>query len=59
MRRSPARSALSLCLSLACLALVWHVVTLAAWLTSRVTLAATYLADVGDLTDLAERPGVR
>ena len=53
------RSALSLCLSLACLALVWHVVTLAAWLTSRVTLAATYLADVGDLTDLAERPGVR
>ena len=59
MRRSPARSALSLCLSLACLGLVWHVVTLAAWLTSRVTLAATYLADVGDLTDLAERPGVR
>jgi len=59
MRRSPARSALGLCLSLACLALVWHALTLAGWLTSRVTAASGYLRDVGDLTDLAERPGIR
>ena len=59
MRRSPARSALGLCLSLACLALVWHALTLAGWLTSRVTAARGYLRDVGDLTDLAERPGIR
>ena len=59
MRRSPARSALGLCLSLACLALVWHALTLAGWLTSRVTAAQGYLRDVGDLTDLAERPGIR
>ena len=59
MRRSPARSTLGLCLSLACLALVWHALTLAGWLTSRVTAARGYLRDVGDLTDLAERPGIR
>ena len=59
MRRSPARSALGLCLSLACLALVWHALTLAGWLASRVTAAQGYLRDVGDLTDLAERPGIR
>lgn len=59
MRRSPARSALGLCLSLACLALMWHALTLAGWLTSRVTAASGYLRDVGDLTDLAERPGIR
>ena len=59
MRRSPARSALGLCLSLACLALVWHALTLAGWLTSRVTAAQGYLRDVRDLTDLAERPGIR
>ena len=57
--RSPARSALGLCLSLACLALVWHALTLAGWLTSRVTAAQGYLRDVRDLTDLAERPGIR
>ena len=59
MRRSPARSALGLCLSLACLALVWHALTLAGWLASRVTAAQGYLRDVRDLTDLAERPGIR
>ena len=53
----------SLCLRLtlaaACLMLAWQALASAMWVSTRVTLARDYLSDVRDITDLAERPGVR
>ena len=62
-RRWSPRSAASTCarvsVALACLYAMHAAFVGAAWFASRARFAAHYLDDVGDWTDLVERPGVR
>ena len=62
-RRWSPRSAASTCarvtVALACLYAIHAAWAGAAWFASRARFAAHYLDDVGDWTDLVERPGVR
>ena len=62
-RRWSPRSAASTCarvsVALACLYAIHAAFAGAAWFASRARFAAHYLDDVGDWTDLVERPGMR